>query len=471
MKTSVDRVQELDVLRGIAIIGMVLSGSIAFGGLLPAWMYHAQVPPPNHQFDPTRPGITWVDLVFPLFLFCMGAAMPLSIKTQLDKGLTRFSLFSVAVRRFFQLLFFALFSQHLKAWVLSKDQSFLDQLLSIVAFLLLFGQLFDFKKIVTENWGKLIKLISYLAAGLLLYRLPFKDGNGFDFYRSDIIIVVLANMALFGTLIYLFTYQRPYWRVAVLVVVAGIIITAREPGENIVKSFFNFHSIWGLAFDWAYKFYFLKYLFIVIPGMWAGELFLAVNSKTHEAYSFKNTIWSFLTLGLLIALLSLLFIRDQALLCWAVLLVLVIAAWCRKLLEQYTVLTYALTRYGLFFLLMGLILEPFEGGIKKDPSTFSYYFMTTGYGFLMLVVSKDLSGINWLRAIRFWFAGLGKNPLVAYVAGSLLILPLLSISGLRVHWDSWVSTPWQGFLKGVIFTAMVSALTLFFNRKNWIWRS
>ncbi|MFN7198991.1 MAG: DUF5009 domain-containing protein, partial [Bacteroidota bacterium] len=87
MKTSVDRVQELDVLRGIAIIGMVLSGSIAFGGLLPAWMYHAQVPPPNHQFDPTRPGITWVDLVFPLFLFCMGAAMPLSIKVQLDKGL------------------------------------------------------------------------------------------------------------------------------------------------------------------------------------------------------------------------------------------------------------------------------------------------------------------------------------------------------------------------------------------------
>jgi ATP/ADP translocase len=74
-----------------------------------------------------------------------------------------------------------------------------------------------------------------------------------------------------------------------------------------------------------------------------------------------------LTLGLLIALLSLLFIRDQALLCWAVLLALFIAAWCRKLLQQYTVLTYALTRYGLFFLLMGLILEPFEGGIEKAP--------------------------------------------------------------------------------------------------------
>ena len=91
---------------------------------------------------------------------------------------------------------------------------------------------------------------------------------------------------------------------AVLVAVAGVIITAREPGENIVKSFFNFHSIGGLAFDWAYKFYFLKYLFIVIPGMWAGELFLVVNSKTHEAYSFKNSIWSILTLGLFLVVVN-----------------------------------------------------------------------------------------------------------------------------------------------------------------------
>ena len=49
------RVEAIDVLRGVAIFGMVLSGSIAFGGLLPAWMYHAQVPPPMHQFNPALP--------------------------------------------------------------------------------------------------------------------------------------------------------------------------------------------------------------------------------------------------------------------------------------------------------------------------------------------------------------------------------------------------------------------------------
>jgi predicted acyltransferase len=63
------RLESLDALRGFAILTMVLSGSIAFGGVLPGWMYHAQVPPPKHVFDPTHPGITWVDLVFPFFLF------------------------------------------------------------------------------------------------------------------------------------------------------------------------------------------------------------------------------------------------------------------------------------------------------------------------------------------------------------------------------------------------------------------
>lgn len=74
------RNQSLDALRGFAILTMVLSGSIAFGDVLPAWMYHAQVPPPDHKFVPTLAGITWVDLVFPFFLFAMGTAIPLALQ-------------------------------------------------------------------------------------------------------------------------------------------------------------------------------------------------------------------------------------------------------------------------------------------------------------------------------------------------------------------------------------------------------
>jgi len=53
------RAYALDALRGLAILGMILSGQLPFGqNALPAWMYHAQVPPPEHKWVATLPGIT-----------------------------------------------------------------------------------------------------------------------------------------------------------------------------------------------------------------------------------------------------------------------------------------------------------------------------------------------------------------------------------------------------------------------------
>ena len=81
------RAESLDALRGFAIFMMVLSGSIC-AEVLPAWMSHAQVPP-GQGFVPTVPGITWVDLVFPFFLFSMGAAFPFSTGSRLERGANR----------------------------------------------------------------------------------------------------------------------------------------------------------------------------------------------------------------------------------------------------------------------------------------------------------------------------------------------------------------------------------------------
>ena len=80
MNNNSTRASSLDALRGYAILTMVLSGSVAWG-VLPGWMYHAQVGPrSNFVFDGSIYGITWVDLVFPFFLFAMGTAFPFSIQ-------------------------------------------------------------------------------------------------------------------------------------------------------------------------------------------------------------------------------------------------------------------------------------------------------------------------------------------------------------------------------------------------------
>jgi hypothetical protein len=47
-----------DARCGFAILAMLLSGQLPFHtNTLPDWMYHAQVPPPDHTFIPTLSGI------------------------------------------------------------------------------------------------------------------------------------------------------------------------------------------------------------------------------------------------------------------------------------------------------------------------------------------------------------------------------------------------------------------------------
>jgi predicted acyltransferase len=130
-----------------------------------------------------------------------------------------------------------------------------------------------------------------------------------------------------------------------------------------------------------------------------------------------------------------------------------------------------LANAGVFLLFIGLLLEPYEGGIKKDPSTFSYYFITAGYGCWGVLLLLDFATNKLFNLVSKFFEALGRNPLVAYATGSLLILPVLSIFGWRSVWDSWATTPLLGFLKGLIFTFLVSGVTILFNRYRLFWRS
>jgi len=118
-KTGI-RSYALDALTGFAILTMILSGRISWGNL-PGWMYHAQIPPPAHKFDPTLPGITWVDLVFPFFLFAMGAAFPLALSKKIKENKIPSELIIQIFKRGVLLSFFAIAIQHLRPHVLSKS--------------------------------------------------------------------------------------------------------------------------------------------------------------------------------------------------------------------------------------------------------------------------------------------------------------------------------------------------------------
>lgn len=471
------RETSLDALRGLAIVGMVLSGSIAFGGVLPAWMYHAQVPPPLHQFDPTRPGLTWVDLVFPFFLFSMGAAFPLALRGSIEQKRPASHFWGLAAKRFFLLAFFALFTQHLKAWVIAADPGITEHLFSLLAFVLLFGILYRPSKGAAAPYEKWIRFVCAMLALFLLMRLPFHNGLGFDLYKSDIILMVLANMAFVGLLLYYFTAGRPLLRLLTLPVVAAIIVSAREPSDNPIKTFFYFNEVAGIKFDWLYKFYFLKYLFVVIPGTLAGEWMLSSSWTGHSpGRSVLQWAYGGTVIFLITGLLYLLLYRHEpaALGGWSIWILFALCSgllyWVYRLSEQQVFKDMVMAGWVLLFI--GLLLEPYEGGVKKDPSTFSYYFVCSGFAFLLLPLFRFLSNHRFTS----WYlvsplADVGKNPMLAYVAGSLLVLPLLSLSGIKFYWDNLTHSPLQGVLKGLLFTGAVMLITRYSVKRKWFWRT
>jgi predicted acyltransferase len=462
------RNQSLDALRGFAIFTMILSGSIAFGDTLPAWMYHAQVPPPLHQFNPKLPGITWVDLVFPFFLFSMGAAIPLALQ---KKELTSQKVIFNTVKRFAILAFFALFFNHLKAWIIAEKPTWREELISIGAFILLILFLVKIKNTTLEI---IVKLIVLIICILLLYFLPFHKGKGFDFYKSDIIIMVLANMALFGTLIYWFTKNNSLIRIGILFFIMAIFLSAKEPTESWQKILFNFDTIGNYKIDWLYKFYFLKYLFIVIPATVVGEWMVGRSSQrshgsqmgqiSQESETRQNGA-PICILVFYLVFCNLFCLFNRYLLANVLVTSLLLFLLNFVIKRTKPRLFYKnLVQLGTYLLLLGLCFEAYKGGIKKDSSTYSYYFVTTGLASLAILFFDLVTQFKVFKWMVDQLATVGKNPLMAYMMGSLLLFPLLHITGLFTNWNDMNSNAFIGFLKGFIFTLLVCLITNIFTK-------
>ena len=461
MTESLQRNDSLDALRGFAILTMVLSGSIAFNGVLPGWMYHAQVPPPLHKFIPTIPGITWVDLVFPFFLFSMGAAIPLSLKKKVAEMATPLSIVWIALRRYCLLVFFAIFFQHMKVWSLAEIPVAKDYALAMLAFGLMFG--IYYQPVQHKKIWRGIKFCCYSLAVFLLWYLPFKNNKGFQINYSDIIIIVLANMAFFGTIIWVLTKDKPLLRLAILPFLAAMIISGKVE-QSFTESVVNFSPA-----PWMYQFYYLKYLFIIIPGTFAGEWMMGNNAPVIKKSSINLVAIGSCCLLLIIGNLYFLYSR-QLLLNLASSLLLIGCLWLllsrtnSPLLKKYLLA-------GLFLLFLGLLLEPTQGGIKKDPSTFSYYYVTTGLAFFMLILFSIAQEVPIGKTVIRYLSLNGKNPMLAYVAGALVVTPLLYFTQTQSLLNQLNQDAFSGFLKGVIFTLGVSLITLLCTKKRWFWKT
>jgi predicted acyltransferase len=491
----------LDALRGIAICGMVLSGSVAYNGVLPAWMYHAQVPPPAYRFNPALPGITWVDLVFPFFLFALGAAIPLAFANKTIPQTPREYVRAgwAILKRGLLLAWFAIVTKHARTYALSAkadaaqpEVAWFHALVAIVCFVLMFPALM---RSTTSVKSVLIQTAAIAAiTGILLFlEYPtHKAVSGlqttvFDLFHSDIILLLLSNVAVFGTAIWLATRTNTLLRLGLL----GFFLALRfaEPQPNFAGSWQ--HWLWfATPAAWLFKVYYLQYLFNVLIGTIAGDLMVSA-AQTAQAQNVEHSHGSknpfSLNLALKAALLLVftvvnlfgLFARELNLNLVLNLVLLAAGFWLfrpskveSEAQSALQTLHRRLYNWGAYWLLLGLFFEAFEGGIKKDKSTLSYYFVTSGLAFFWLAaLSVLLAECKLQRGFQTIIAN-GQNPMVAYVTGGMLLLPLLHATGAEPWFNAaFGASPLLAFLRGVIFTSVVMLITLLCSRRGWLWRT
>ena len=470
---TTQRAYALDALRGYAIITMVLSATVA-SGILPGWMYHTQTPPPDHVYNSALSGLTWVDLVFPFFLFSMGAAFPFSIGRKMEKGEGVLRLIGDAVLRGLQLTFFAIFIQHFYPYVLSSPQDPRAWGLALVAFALLFPMFMRIPLQMPKWVHTLIKLSAYGVAFWLMITVRYADGRTWSLDSSNIIILLLANMATFGSIVYILTKRNRLARLAVLFCFMAVYLSSTVEG-SWAQAVLHFSP-----FPWMYQFRYLQYLFIVIPGSFAGEYLsqwmkareenLHVESKKDHQLSVVLLV---ITVLLFVSNLYFLYLRMQIINLFVTSFLLITGlialhkddGYNRKLWQN-------LFYVGAYLLFLGLCFEAFQGGIKKDPPSYSYFFVSSGLGFMCLLALNIVCDFYaCIRSTKFLVMS-GQNPMIAYVAGDLLIMPLFGLLGITTPmFDFFRQNVYLGVLQGIVLTSLSVLVTLFFTRIHWFWRT
>ena len=405
---------------------MVFCAIIPYG-VLPAWMYHIQNPPPTHELDMTIAGLSWVDMVFPIFIFCMGASIPMAGRAKIAGGITAKGYVTEVLERFVMLWMFSYLYVFLNystnpAPSGTAYNTYLTSTLTIAGFLALFPLYMVFKGrskrfVCSMRILGIALCLSIIAIGHYCFN------ETINVQRRGIIIFLLAFLYLFGALIWYFT--RDSYRNRALVFGIVLAITMASMYENMPTiTYANPNIRWWFNVEYIY------FLLLLIPATFIGDTlqkrFSAGEDIYKELVNKKMHLFFPTILALVIWVIFSVYMRWY----WLALTVsggFLILLWLfvKRYFNQYKTL-FATAAY---LLIIGLILDPIDGGLKKVPCTIQYCFATCALSILLLMfcdyVCKFIPGSLLVKV----FTGAGKNPLMSYIAFDSFMMPLMKLTG------------------------------------------
>lgn len=95
VRSPATRIYSLDIFRGLTMAVMIFVNDLSSVKGLPWWTYH---------MDPKISGMTYVDVVFPTFLFIVGMSIPLAIGRRIEQGVSGPRLWAHILLRSFSLV-------------------------------------------------------------------------------------------------------------------------------------------------------------------------------------------------------------------------------------------------------------------------------------------------------------------------------------------------------------------------------
>lgn len=453
------RIITIDILRGITIFAMILCANIGYQSDLPAWMFHGQTPPPTYEFNPDVPGITWVDLVFPFFLFTMGAAFPLAMRKRLENGASRWEVAGSLFRRWLTLTVFAIVLGNAYQIGASPRPAFVKSIFSLALWGVMFMSLVrlkDERKCRLMNNAGMFLLVVMAVIGTDYMGLKLSRWN------SDIIIMILANIAIFGGLIWMFTKDSIRLRWLVLLFIIALKALSSYTPE--VLSWVPSMASIGWFFSWG----FLQYLVIAIAGSIIGDRLLD-HSRSGESAQIDTCHIAAGIIALAAALVQLWGLFTRHILADFIISAVLGLAFILLTYRKRNIMTW-MGYFGFAFMLVGIIFDPIDGGITKDHCNLSYMLTTTGMTALTgaFVLALEL---KWQIKGR-GLSGCGQNPMLAYTVTNFLTGPVLTMCGITAWLDAIsVGSPFWGVVRGLVFTLLMVAVTCFFTNRKLFWRS
>lgn len=453
------RYLSLDFLRGLTIFGMVFSAIIPYG-VLPAWMYHVQNPPPTHELNMSVSGIGWVDLVFPIFIFCMGAAIPFAGRGKLAKSGKDSASRSAFTKRFVA----ETFERFVMLWLFSYLYVLLDVSNSLFT-LLGFCALFPIYLVIKSkgSYVKWVRVLGYLLTFSLVFMGAYFFDEAVNVQRRGIIIFLLAFLYLFGALIWYFTRDNLKARVAAFFAVLLFTIVTQYANWP-VTTYANENIRWWFNVEYVY------FLLLLLPATYVGDVLYNRNTIYH---SLRGNVIHFVfpLLALFVVWLCYAFYMR---LCWINLIVSGVV-----LVVLWFVIKAKLSQYKSLFLLAAsllfcaLIIDLINGGIKKVPCTIEYCLATFSISLFLLMVSDYICKYLSNSFIVSVFTGAGKNPLMSYIAFNSCLVPVMNITGFIAiyKWCAPVDMPLLGVLRAAIAVLFTMWLVSLCSKRGIFWKA